>query len=48
MNISQAAKMTGVSAKMIRHYEGIGLIRKCVRTASGYRTLYYPPVFFRR
>ncbi|MEI8572894.1 Cu(I)-responsive transcriptional regulator [Methylomonas sp. LW13] len=38
MNISQAAKMTGVSAKMIRHYEGIGLIRKSVRTASGYRT----------
>jgi len=38
MNISQASKMTGVSAKMIRHYESIGLIRKSVRTVSGYRT----------
>ncbi|PPD42686.1 MAG: Cu(I)-responsive transcriptional regulator [Methylobacter sp.] len=38
MNISQASKMTGVTAKMIRHYESIGLIRKSVRTVSGYRT----------
>lgn len=37
MNISQAAKMTGVSAKMIRHYESIGLIKKSQRSASGYR-----------
>ncbi|OAI16018.1 Cu(I)-responsive transcriptional regulator [Methylomonas koyamae] len=37
MNISQAAKMTGVSAKMIRHYETIGLIKKSQRSASGYR-----------
>ncbi|ANE56156.1 Cu(I)-responsive transcriptional regulator [Methylomonas sp. DH-1] len=37
MKISQAAKMTGVSAKMIRHYESIGLIKKSQRSASGYR-----------
>lgn len=38
MNIGQAAKATGVSAKMIRYYEGIGLIGPTVRTDSGYRT----------
>ena len=38
MNISQAAKLTGVSAKMIRYYESINLIKKSVRTLSGYRT----------
>lgn len=37
MNIGQAAAATGVSAKMIRYYENIGLIRKSVRTESGYR-----------
>jgi len=38
MNISQAAKLTGVSAKMIRYYESINLIKESVRTLSGYRT----------
>ena len=38
MNIGAAAKHSGVSAKMIRHYEGIGLISKAARTYSGYRT----------
>lgn len=38
MNIGDAAKHSGVSAKMIRHYEGIGLIPKATRTYSGYRT----------
>lgn len=37
MNIGQAARATGISAKMIRHYEEIGLIPKPGRTASGYR-----------
>jgi len=38
MNIGQAAAASGVSAKMIRHYEDIGLTRAPGRTASNYRT----------
>lgn len=37
MNIGQAAARGGVSAKMIRHYETIGLLVRAKRTASGYR-----------
>lgn len=37
MNIGHAAKATGVSAKMIRYYEQIGLIPAADRRASGYR-----------
>lgn len=37
MNIGQAATASGVSAKMIRHYEESGLIRAARRTASNYR-----------
>lgn len=38
LNIGDAATAAGVSAKMIRHYEDIGLIPKAKRTYSGYRT----------
>ena len=37
MNISQAAAQSGLSAKMIRHYEGLGLIPAAVRSEAGYR-----------
>jgi MerR family gold-responsive transcriptional activator of gol and ges genes len=38
MNIGQAAKISGVNAKLIRHYESINIIPKASRSESGYRT----------
>ncbi|MFP3739875.1 MerR family DNA-binding transcriptional regulator, partial [Burkholderia sp. SIMBA_019] len=37
MNIGQAAQESGISAKMIRYYESIGLIGPALRKDSGYR-----------
>ena len=37
MNIGAAAAATGVSAKMIRHYETIGLLRPAARRQNDYR-----------
>lgn len=41
MNIGQTSKATGVSQRMIRHYEGIGLMPPPDRRENGYRD--YPP-----
>ena len=37
MNIGEASGKAGVTPKMVRHYESLGLLPKVQRTESGYR-----------
>lgn len=37
VTIGQAAALSGISAKMVRHYESLGLLPRVGRTDSGYR-----------
>lgn len=37
LNIGAAAKAAGLSPKMVRYYENVGLIAPAVRTDAGYR-----------
>ena len=43
MNIGEASRASGVSEKMVRHYESIGLLHPA-RQANGYRTYAGPDV----
>ncbi|PKV89814.1 MerR family transcriptional regulator [Streptomyces sp. TLI_146] len=46
MLIGEVARRSGVSARMLRHYESLGLVRPSGRTGSGYRE--YSPEDIRR
>jgi len=46
LQIGEAAALSGVSAKMIRYYESVGLIRPVTRTGSNYRS--YDPADVQR
>ena len=44
VQVGQAARLSGVSAKMVRHYESLGLLPRVNRTDSGYRLYSEPEV----
>jgi MerR family transcriptional regulator, copper efflux regulator len=44
VNIGAAAQLSGVSPKMVRHYESLGLLPRVVRTDGGYRQYSEPEV----
>jgi len=44
VNIGTASRLSGVSPKMVRHYESLGLLPNVSRTDSGYRQYTEPEV----
>ena len=44
MNIGEAAHASGISAKMVRYYEAIGLVHPPKRRPSGYRQYELPDI----
>ena len=44
VNIGEAARLSGVSAKMVRHYESLGVLPPVARSDGGYRQYSEPEV----